>query len=278
MRERNHKNKDNQTMRLNILNKWNEWKQQEWFRQVLQMKLKLSYELTLFILALISLSTMLAKDPDYIWIDRTVYAIFLLDILVRLYLAPKKWEYIKKNPLDMIVALPLDSLFQSARILRFLRLIRILMMSTRFMRPIYAVIKENQLERTITFAFLLIFVVSIPISLVEPNINEYGDAIWWSIVTMTTVGYGDISPETGLGRTLAVLLMLVGIGVIGMVTGSIASYLIGNQQAQSLDEMKYLQSKLKRYPNWSPEDVVLMKEMIDKLAFDQEKHQKDPQS
>lgn len=259
------------------MNKWNEWKQQEWFRKALQMKLKLSYELTLFILALISLSTMLAKDPDYIWIDRTVYAIFLLDILVRLYLAPKKWEYIKKNPLDMIVALPLDSLFQSARILRFLRLIRILMMSTRFMRPIYAVIKENQLERTITFAFLLIFVVSIPISLVEPNINEYGDAIWWSIVTMTTVGYGDISPETGLGRTLAVLLMLVGIGVIGMVTGSIASYLIGNQQAQSLDEMKYLQSKLKRYPDWSPEDVALMKDMIDKLASDQEKHKKDPQ-
>lgn len=230
------------------------------------MKAKLFYEIALFILALIAVSTLFVEDPEYIWIDRLIWLIFFADVLVRVLLAPKKWEYIRKNPLDVIVALPLDSIFQTARLLRLFRLLRVILITTRFMKPIYTVIKENKLEKTLTFAFLLIFVVSIPVSLVEPNINSYGDAIWWSIVTMTTVGYGDISPETGLGRTLAVLLMLVGIGLIGIVTASIASYFIGNQQAKSTEEMKYLQAKLNQYPDWTADDIPLMKAMLDKLA------------
>ena len=50
------------------------------------------------------------------------------------------------------------------------------------------------------------------------------DALWWSFVTASTVGYGDISPQTGLGRLIASILMLVGIGTIGMLTGTIATY------------------------------------------------------
>lgn len=50
------------------------------------------------------------------------------------------------------------------------------------------------------------------------------DALWWSIVTCTTVGYGDISPSTLPGRIIAVFLMIVGIGLISMLTGTITTY------------------------------------------------------
>ena len=53
---------------------------------------------------------------------------------------------------------------------------------------------------------------------------SFGDALWWSIVTCTTVGYGDISPSTTVGRVVAVILMLFGIGLIGMLTGAITTF------------------------------------------------------
>ncbi len=56
----------------------------------------------------------------------------------------------------------------------------------------------------------------------------FSDALWWNMVTTTTVGYGDISPETPGGRILAGILMIVGIGFLGMVTGSVATCFVDN--------------------------------------------------
>ncbi len=58
------------------------------------------------------------------------------------------------------------------------------------------------------------------------TIHNYGDALWWAIVTVTTVGYGDKYPVTAGGRGVAVVLMLVGIGLIGVLTATVASYFV----------------------------------------------------
>lgn len=58
------------------------------------------------------------------------------------------------------------------------------------------------------------------------KITTFGDAIWWAIVTITTVGYGDLYPVTLLGRVIAVVLMLSGIVVIGILTAALASWLV----------------------------------------------------
>jgi voltage-gated potassium channel len=70
------------------------------------------------------------------------------------------------------------------------------------------------------------------------NIHNYPDALWWAIVTVTTVGYGDRYPVTGGGRTVATVLMLVGIGLIGILTATVASVFIKEHTDANKDEFK----------------------------------------
>ncbi len=77
------------------------------------------------------------------------------------------------------------------------------------------------------------------------SIHHFGDALWWAITTVTTVGYGDITPITPEGRLVAVVLMLTGIGVIGVFTATVASLLFEEQQTES-PEMLDILARLER--------------------------------
>ena len=77
------------------------------------------------------------------------------------------------------------------------------------------------------------------------NIRHFGDALWRAITTVTTVGYGDITPITPEGRLVAVVLMLTGIGVIGVFTATVASLLFEEQQTES-PEMVEIRQRLDR--------------------------------
>ena len=67
--------------------------------------------------------------------------------------------------------------------------------------------------------------------LVEPQIKTFGDGIWWALVTITTVGYGDITPDTALGRLIAGTLMFVGLGLIATVTAIVSAKFVQNYQS-----------------------------------------------
>ncbi len=85
-------------------------------------------------------------------------------------------------------------------------------------------IQEN-LHRVFVVVFVLLFLSGFAISLLEKDLS-FVDGLWWSIVTLTTVGYGDISPATFGGRAIAVFLMLFGIGVLGTLSATLAGFLI----------------------------------------------------
>lgn len=117
---------------------------------------------------------------------------------------------------------------------------------------------------------VLLFLSTVLIRYFEPGINSYGDGLWWSIVTTTTVGYGDISPASVGGRVIAVVLMLVGIGLIGMLTGSITTYFVKERKSKH-PTVQFVQKELDRYEELTADDMHRLSVVLEELS-----HEKKP--
>ncbi len=78
------------------------------------------------------------------------------------------------------------------------------------------------------------------------GIHNFGEALWWAVVTVTTVGYGDRVPETAAGQGVAVVLMLVGIGLVGVLTATIASFFVSEQRDDLRLAVQSVQEQLSR--------------------------------
>ncbi len=207
--------------------------------------LKFFYNVSIAFLALFSVAIVILDYSSVIdlgmmpWevIDHIIWAIFTVDYIVRLSISKDKKEFFKKNIFDLIAILPFNevlSIFRVSRVFRIARLARLtrLTKGLRLFRAFgFLGILKKRLDKFLhTNGFIyvlytagaLILASSIAMSYLENK--TFGDALWWSIVTTTTVGYGDISPATPAGRIIAVILMLFGIGLIGMLTGTITTY------------------------------------------------------
>ncbi|MFF3018681.1 potassium channel family protein [Streptomyces sp. NPDC057939] len=165
-----------------------------------------------------------------------VWAAFAADYLVRLGLSPARKAFVRTHWLDLAaVLLPL------IQPLRLLRLVSTLMLVGRRARMAPQVQLTTYVAGSVVglLMFGSLAVLSVERDAPEGNIKNLGDAVWWSFTTMTTVGYGDHSPTTGLGRVLAVGLMLSGIALLGVVTANIAAWFIARFERD--DQVERLQ-------------------------------------
>ncbi|MFI6033042.1 potassium channel family protein [Streptomyces sp. NPDC051315] len=166
-------------------------------------------------------------------VEWVVWAAFTVDYAVRLALAENRWLFVRTHWLDLCaVLLPL------VRPLKLLRLVSTLLLVGQRARM------ASQIRVTTYVAGavlgLLVFgslaVLSVERDSPDGNIRTLGDALWWSFTTMTTVGYGDHAPTTGLGRMIAVGLMLSGIALLGVVTANIAAWFIERFEKDDVEE------------------------------------------
>ena len=159
------------------------------------------------------------------------WAVFLVDYVVRLALAPDRGRFVVHNIFDLlVVVLPL---------LRPLRLLRLLTLLHVLNRHAGTSLRGRVVIYVSGAAVMVMFLASLAILDAErgrtgANIPSFGDALWWSATTVTTVGYGDRFRVTAQGRAIAAALMLSGIALIGMVTVTLASWLV--QRVQEVEE------------------------------------------
>ncbi|CAA9386845.1 MAG: Potassium voltage-gated channel subfamily KQT; possible potassium channel, VIC family [uncultured Quadrisphaera sp.] len=164
-------------------------------------------------------------------VTTAVWALFALDYLVRLVLSRQRRRFVRGNLLDLaIIVLPV------LRPLRLLRLFTLLSLLNRYagmsLRGRVAVYVGGSTLLVLLLGALA--VLDAERGAEDTSITSFGDALWWSVTTVTSVGYGDTYPVTTAGRFVGVALMLTGIGLIGVVTASVATWLV--QQVSDADE------------------------------------------
>ncbi|WP_415735716.1 ion channel [Lacicoccus alkaliphilus] len=220
----------------------------------------------MFTLAVISVSLIWSEAQQFQFIDRLVWFIFLVDVTIRIISTDDKKNWLKNNYFDIVAIIPFDAIFQLARIARLFRVIRLVFIGKHFLKPFFGIIRTNGLNKVIAMTFISLLISAIPIRIFEPSIETYMDAIWWTIVTTTTVGYGDISPETVIGRMIAIYLMFVGIGLVGMITGSIATYFITEDEKDTTKE--YLKKEVDQLGDLSNGEIDRLVKIIETYKHD----------
>lgn len=236
----------------------------------------LVYELIMVLLAIVvainlymnffvDLSTNQALLVDRV--DMILLWIFIVDYTVRLIKAENRIRFVKSNWIDLVAIMPFDMAFRVFRLARLVRIVKVFrliragVMLRRFFSVPLKILHTNNLGRVLSVTIVLIILGAMGIYAVEEKVNSFGDALWWSIVTTTTVGYGDISPASTGGRIIAVLLMIIGIGTIGMLTGSIATYFLSDKK-QNDDLMNLIHDKIGNLPNLGDEEFDELMKLI----------------
>ena len=125
-------------------------------------------------------------------------------------------------------------------------------MYDRLERRIVAILTGLNLRKAVGLivatATVLAFVAAILVRIVDPAIGTFGDALWWAATTVTTVGYGDIVPESTTGRFVGAALMLTGIALIPLITSVVVSILVSQRTREAreaeLDNLNRIMERL----------------------------------
>ncbi|GGC86552.1 ion transporter [Tersicoccus solisilvae] len=193
-----------------------------------------------------------------------LWAVFAADYVVMIVTAHDRARWFVRNLHELLlVVLPMF------RPLRLLRLISVAMMLERRIGPR---IQGRVFLYGLSSALLVVLIGSIAVLDAEKHapgttITTFGDALWWAVVTITTAGYGDLYPVTPLGRLIAVGLMISGIAVIGLVTATLASWLMQRVVSEEIvEEVEDEEAPLRRQVAVLTEQVARLSAQVDRLA------------
>lgn len=191
-------------------------------------------------------------DPDrtvlrstLVWVDLALVVFFVLEWVWRVrsfpgdsrrYALRNSWELLGMIP----IILPVPAFLRALRFLRVVRILRAFKVLGNTLHFWERVAAEPNLKKVGVAAVAITIGGALLVWAFErgsgSGVDSFRQAIWWAIVTVTTVGYGDVTPETTMGRFIAVLLMITGIGVIGTLASTMASVLLADRSQEDAED------------------------------------------
>lgn len=213
--------------------------------------------LCLYALGTLAFESFFLLDPSTHQIlkyaDNAVCGLFFVDFLLNLYRAPNKWRYMYTwGWIDLASSIPTVEALRWGSLSRVVRIFRVLR-GVRATKLVISFILDWRSQGTF-LATALISIVAIIFSSVaiiqfekganNSNIITAEDALWWAVVTITTVGYGDRYPVTIEGRIIAVMLMIIGIGLFATFSGLVAACFLTPEAQHQESELESLRQEL----------------------------------
>ena len=230
------------------------------------------YYLIVFVLCVLSVAfaikdytTGLNKFEAYS--DLFIYWLFVADYLIRLFVSTDKAVFFKENIFDLLAIVPFNSalrafrLFRFTKLLRLTKLARIGSLSGRMLTKASRFLDTNGFKYMLLLSSVTIVFASLIMTKVEGM--RLSDALWWAFVTTTTVGYGDLSPVTISGRIVAIVLMVVGIGLLGSLTSTITSFFLNSDSATEFSTDK-IDMVITMYDSLSEQEKNEIKSYVNK--------------
>lgn len=181
-------------------------------------------------------------------LDWSIWLVFIIETGLLSSLVSDKRRYLTGNWMNLvIIVLGFPMMWQVAPWAVSLRLLRLVVLAGvmfRLTRTIRLILKKNRLGTTLLSAGVIVILSGVMIAAIDPAINSPADGIWWALVTITTVGYGDVVPISDAGRIFSGILIIIGVGLFALLTANFSAALIGEEVSEMEKEEGKILKKL----------------------------------
>lgn len=241
-------------------------------------------------IVLVAIESLVELSPAALWgiyaVDLLICVVFAADFVHRLRTAESRARFWKTNGYEILAMIPamvfyglgaIPAISSALRSLRLIRVVRVIVLVARMRRVMSrggGFLRGSYLLAMLGIAAAIIFIGAFSVMILESGteaaqITSFSDAVWWSISTVTTVGYGDIVPHSVAGRIIGMALMVVGIGVMAALISEVSAAMVTSRlrRAESRNSLRErltaeIKGHIDNIDKLSEADVALLMKMI----------------
>ncbi|ABZ78121.1 Ion transport 2 domain protein [Shewanella halifaxensis HAW-EB4] len=173
-------------------------------------------------------------------IDFSICLIFMSNFFYELFKASDKTDYLKGHWIDFIASIPAIEALRMARLFQILRVVRLIRMTRSLIVPMLKQRRQATIASLLVALITILTFSSVLVLIVESgvegaNIDTAESAVWWALVTISTVGYGDYYPVTTAGHIIGAVVIVCGVSFFGVISGYMASVFVSPDETEKLD-------------------------------------------